>query len=66
MNPHPNVGKAGGGGPNIGISIKQVKDKSMDEQESDNDESSSFNRVQISKFGTREYHKMQTKDSDNK
>ena len=68
MNQHSNVAKAGGGGPNIGIAIKQVNHKSTDEQDEsfDNNESISVNRVEISKFGTQEYHRMQTKESDQK
>ena len=66
MNKHSNAAKAGGGGPNIGIAIKQVNHKSTDEQDEsfDNNESISVNRVQLSKFGTQEYHRMQTKESD--
>jgi hypothetical protein len=68
MNQHSNVAKAGGGGPNIGITIKQVNHKSMNEQEEsfENDESISVSHVEISKFGTREYQMIQSKESDQK
>ena len=67
MNQQPTLGgKPGGGGANFGIAVKQVRDKSMEKQDDsfDYDESISANQIRISKFGTQEFQRMHSKDSD--